>query len=443
VAAEYLLPILIIAFLILLNGLFVAAEFAIIAAPKTRITQLADNGSIPARHILKILEDPAKQNLYLTSSQFGITIASLGLGSYGEEVLAEWFLTWFSGMRVINQVLAHTLASIIAVALLTYLHVVLGEMIPKSIALQSAESTVIKLNSPMTVIQKIFAPIIWLLNGIANQIVKMMGIPPADIHSRILTPAEIEYVVDESSAEGLLQDKETLFIENILDLPDRSVAQVMTPRTQMVALSLDQDRAELMKQITNTLKSRFPVYQESIDEIIGILHIKDLARSMVNPDQEVINLENLLHDPVFIPDSLSVEKALKQFRSENIQIAIVIGEYGETAGILTLEDLIEEVVGEIQDEFDQEITPIEVINQNKIRVRGDVILDEINQHYDLDLDHPDAYTIGGLVMSLLERIPQPGDHVAYQEIDITVEAVERLAVQSVIIYFPPEKVSDH
>ena len=215
---DIFLPILIIAILVLLNGLFVAAEFAIVAAPKTRITQLADRGSKVALTVLKILNNPQKQNEYITTAQVGITIASLGLGMYGETVIASWIFDLFHSLEIdsISSAATHTIATVISVGLLTYVHVVIGEMIPKSLALQNAEQTVMALHPPMSFTEKIFTPIVWLLNKFSNAITKLLGIPEASKSSLLFTSAELEYLVDESSESGMLEPSDQLFIQNIL-----------------------------------------------------------------------------------------------------------------------------------------------------------------------------------------------------------------------------------
>ncbi|KAA3647743.1 MAG: HlyC/CorC family transporter [Chloroflexi bacterium] len=433
-----LIPIGIISILIFLNGLFVAAEFAIVAAPRTRISQRAEEGSGIAKRVLLILLDPARQNSYLATAQVGITIVSLGLGMYGEEVLAEWLLEPLEHYGGFGDALAHTLAAVIAVAILTYLHVVLGEMIPKSLALQASERTVLALNQPMTILGAIFSPAVWLLNNMANAFTRLIGIRPPESEARLLTPQELEFIVEESSEGGLLEASDQLFFENILDLQERTVEQVMTSRTHIVGIQADDDLSSTLELTCSSTKTRYPVYEDGVDNIIGVIHIKDIARN-INSVGNGTKVRELLRPTTFIPETLSLHSAVAQFRRENLQIAIVLDEYGGTAGIVTLEDLVEEVVGEIQDEFDSETTPIQIIDKNTLRVRGDVILDEINQLHDTHLSHTDAQTIGGLAMALLGRIPEPGDHIKAGEVRLEVESIKRFAVESLLVFLPQEE----
>jgi CBS domain containing-hemolysin-like protein len=430
------IPILIISILIILNGIFVAAEFAIVAVPRTRIAQLAEEGSNVAQRTLKILLEPSLQNRYIATAQVGITIVSLGLGMYGEEVIAHWLESAFHNIESLAEPIAETLATILAVGILTYFHVVIGEMIPKSLALQSSEPTALRLARPMAAMERLFLPIVAVLNGLGNLIIRLIGIPQADTEDRLFTPEELEFIVEESSEGGLLDPSEQLFIENIFDLQERTVEQVMTPRTQVVGISADASEKTIMQVICETRKSRYPIYDPDLDHIIGLLHIKDFARHQISSSEKPVDLRSIMRPVSFIPETLQLGQLLIQFRIEQIQFGVAVDEFGGTAGIVTIEDLVEEVVGEIQDEFDREILPIEVLETGMLRVRGDLLLDELNQHYDVDLEMEDAFTVGGLVMTLLGRIPTVGDRVVHERLVFQVEAIERLAVQSVLIELP-------
>ncbi len=433
---EYLIPGAIILILIVLNGIFVAAEFAIVTAPRTRMVQLAEDGLAAARHVVQVQRDPDLQNRYITTAQVGITIVSLGLGMYGEHVVADWLLVPLESLGRLAEPAAHTVATILAVALLTYLHVVIGEMVPKTLALQSPEPTVLRLDRSMVLVDRLFRPLILVLNALGDRVVRMLGIPPVDHSARLFSPEELEMIVEESFEGGLLEPAEQLLLENIFDLRERTVGQVMTPRTRVVGVSMDSSQEQVLDLLCETRKSRYPVYEGDLDQVVGVLHIKDLARQRVHSHEEW-DLEKLCRPVVFVPESLPLEQVLIRFQGEQLQIAVVIDEYGGMAGMVTLEDLVEEVVGEILDEFDHELVPVEELEQRRLRVRGDLILDELNQLYDLTLEHPDADTVGGLVMALLGRIPHPEDQVEFGGVGFRVEEVEGLAVQTVIVRLPP------
>ncbi|MFQ5613579.1 MAG: hemolysin family protein [Anaerolineae bacterium] len=439
--SEIVVPLVIISLLILLNGIFVAAEFSIVAVPPTRMTHLAGGGQRVAGRVLRILRNPALQNRYLATAQLGITVVSLGLGMYGEQVVAGWFLVPLARLGGLGETLAHSLATVLAIGALTYLHVVLGEMVPKSLALQFAERTVLNLVGPMALLERLMLPVVAVFNGIGGSITRLLGIPPAGRQARLVSPEELELIVEESFEGGLIEAAEQRFIENIFDLHERTAGQVMTPRTRIVGLPATATESEVLRRIYEAHYSRYPIYEENLDAIIGVLHLKDLARHRVHPDGP-FDLRQLARPPIFVPESLSLEQMLIQFQRERIQLAVIIDEFGGTAGLVTLEDLIEEVVGEIQDEFDQELPLIEEIKPGQLRVRGDLILDELNQLYDLDLDHPEADTVGGLLMASLGRIPRPGDVTHEAGVTFQVEAIEGLAVQTALVELPPAGDTD-
>ncbi len=363
---EYGVPIFIILFLCLINGFFVAAEFAVAGASRPRVAGLAEAGSDSAQRVLLILNDPQAINRYLSTAQIGITIASLGLGMYGEHAVAEWLIGPLEHLGWISTAAAHTLAFVISVAMLTYLHMVLGEMIPKSIALQSATMTAIQLSAAMELTDKLFRPITSILNWIGNYIMHLLRIPVANADARLVSTTELAYIVEESSEGGLLEPSEQIFLENVIDFSQRSVSQVMTPRTRMAALSVEADRMATLTLICEERHSRYPIYEEDRDNILGILHVKDVARHLVTDSSEW-NLRSLLRPAVFVPESISLDEMLAQFRAQHFQVAIVVDEYGGTSGIVTLEDLAEEIVGEIQDEFDEELPPFVALDEHTLR----------------------------------------------------------------------------
>lgn len=438
---EVFVPLAIISVLILLNGLFVAAEFSLIAAPPTRIAQKADAGSTDARRVLSILRNPTAQNRYLATAQIGITVVSLGLGMYGEHAIAEWLLDPLEHYTSLAAPLAHTIATVVSVAILTYLHVVLGEMVAKSLALSHAETMSLSVSLPMWVLERLLSPVIFILNGLGNLVTRLLGVPPAESHARLLSPQELEYIVDESYAGGLIESAEQLFIENIFDLKERTVGQVMTPRTRIVGIAVDEDEETVLNLVCETRHSRYPIYERSLDQIIGLLHVKDLARYRLKPDT-LFDLHAFarLRPVPYVPDTVTLDAMLVRFRQERISLAIVVDEFGGTAGLLTLEDLVEEVVGEIQDEFDEETAPFEQVDAHTLRVQGSLLLDELNQHFDLDLNHPEVNTVGGLIMTELGRIPEAGDEVDVEGIRFSVEEVEGMAVQTAQMRLPDSAV---
>jgi len=290
----------------------------------------------------------------------------------------------------------------------------------------------------MNVLRKLLLPAVVVLNGIGNAVVRLLGIPPVDARSRLFSPEDLEYLMEESAEVGLMEADEQLFIENILDLRDRTVGQIMTPRRHVVGLSITASEQETIDLVCEERHSRYPVYNKDLDDIVGVLHAKTLARQQASEGQITFDLRSLARPVTYVPESLPLDEMLTRFRRDRRQLAVVVDEYGGTAGLVTLEDIIEEVVGEILDEFDQELPPSEVLERGLIRARGDLLVDELNQIYDLSLKHPEADTIGGLIMASLGRLAEPGDSITVEGIRFQVEAVEGRAVQTALVHLPKE-----
>ena len=431
---SYLISILIILFLIAMNGLFVAAEFAIVTAPRPKLRGLVNEGSKKAAQLLNILSSPELQNRYITTAQVGITIASLGLGMYGEHVIADWLISPLHNFTEMSEGLAHTISTVLSVGFQTYLHVVLGEMIPKSYALHTASQTVMVLYTPLNIAERLFFPVVYILNKISLSVIKNLSLTQSEENSRLLTSDDLEFVVEESMESGFLESTDQLFIENILDLDERTARQVMTPRNRIFAISIDTPPEKIIQLICETNKTRYPIFDSTLDNILGVLHLKDLARWQTKHGGTPENIHTLLRPVIFIPESLPLSKLLYKFRAEQSHIAIALDEFGGTSGIITLEDLIEEVVGEILDEFDQEMPPFEKLADDTIRVRGDVILEELEQHFNLVFDeNNEAISIGGYIMSKLGSIPKPNETISTKGFNLTVEKVDGLAIISVLI----------
>lgn len=436
---DILIPLLIIAILIFLNGLFVAAEFAIVTVPKTRITKLAQKSN-DAKRVLDVLKSPDAQNRYITTAQVGITFASLGLGMYGEHTFAVWIEGWLHNLDQIAEPMAHTLGTLLAVGLLTYLHVVLGEMIPKSLSLQSAVSMSILLSVPMRLLEILFKPFVWLLTNIGSFTVRALGIP--DSENQVFTSDELEYIIEESLESGLLESSDHIFIDNIFDLQERIIEQAMTPRNRLIAIPCETNWDDVMSLVCESNKTRYPVYEDSLDQIIGVIHIKDLAREAARDNGKQFKLRDHVRPVIFVPESLQLSKLLLRFRKEGLQLAIALDEFGGTAGLITLEDLVEEVVGEIQDEFDEEEHPIIETNPGRLRVRGDVILDELEQLHNLKFGETEANTVGGYIMEKLGRIPKLNDQIKSNKLKLYVDVIDGMAVKWAIIEYPPPSTSN-
>lgn len=440
----WLLTIAVILFFVLLNGIYVAAEFSIIGVRATQLEQMVDQGHGRARSVLVILNSREKQDSYIATAQLGITIASLALAMVGEpriaHIIEPWLAQWGFSPEVVE-----TIGYFVALGLLTYLHVVLGEMVPKSLALTDAPKMVLWLARPMQISHMILEHPVRALNRVGLWLLHLFRIPPAEGHARISSPEEIELIVTESTEGGLLNEEEQEMILNIFEFSERTVGQVMTPRTKVQAIPYDVSRETVFKIVTESRHSRFPVYVKDRDHIIGILHLKDLIRQAVDAPGR-FNLRSILRAAPAVPEDLPVETLLAAFKRQRLHMAVVLDEFGGMAGVVTLEDLVEEVVGEVRDEFDQEKEPFMEIGPGVLEVAGDYLLDDFDEGFWGDeASLPDVDTVGGLAITILGRPPQVGDEMVFNNtVHLKVLAVDRRAISRLRIEFPtPEQDDSH
>ncbi len=433
--------------LVLINGFFVASEFSIIGVRAGQMEEKAGEGHGAARRVLSVLISSTRQDEFIATAQLGITIASLGLGMYGEPHIAhiiEPYLTEWLGSEP-DPALVSTLGYLVAVSLLTYIHIVVGEMLPKSIALSTPARAAMIVIAPMTAAQQLFKLPVRILNGIGALLLRLFRIPPAQGHDRLHTPEEIRLIVEASTERGLLNLSEEELIRNIFDFGDRHVGQVMTPRTKVQAISCDMSYAEMKQFVTASRHSRFPVYEDDLDHIIGILHLKDLVRYELDGGAGPFDLRQAVRAAPAVPEAVYVSELLDDFRRRRLHMAIVLDEFGGLAGIVTLEDLVEEVVGEVRDEFDQEKEPLELIEPGLLEVAGNFLVEDLIA-YGLDLgnenDLPDVDTVGGLIITWLGRPPLVADTVSHRNITLNVTEVDGLAVGRATIEFPPSMLED-
>ncbi|MFO7682081.1 MAG: hemolysin family protein [Chloroflexota bacterium] len=435
-----LLVVVIILLLVALNGFFVAAEFGIIGVRPTQLEEIngEDKGG-KRKTVLGILDSRTKQDRYIATAQLGITIASLGLAMYAEPQIAHFLepyvaRLWFEP----SPVLVRSIGYFLGLSLLTYLHVVLGEMVPKSLALADAPKVVLALTHPMQIAQTILIIPVRILNGIGNLLLRLFKVPPAEGHQRVLSPEEIELLVSESVEGGLLKVGEEEMIRNIFDFSDRVAGQVMTPRMRVQVIPLDIAKETLLKIVTESRHSRFPVYDNDQDHIVGIVHLKDMIRQTMKPDT-TFDIRLILRAAPAVPEDYPVEALLAAFKRQRLHMAIVLDEFGGMAGVVTLEDLVEEVVGEVRDEFDLEHEPYVEIEPGMLEVSGDYLVDNLIEDVYLGAEEelPDVETVGGLVVSKLGRPPVVGDAVVYHDtVTITVLDVDRRAVTRAKVEFP-------
>ncbi len=438
--------------LIFINGLFVAAEFATVSARRTRISQMAGSGNRLAKTLYPIVSDSQMLDRYIAACQLGITASSLVLGAFGQNVLASrlieplasaliWFDSQVGGINLSTELAATALATSIAVAfvllLLTLLQVVLGELFPKSVALQYPERMALATVVPVRWAMVIFRPLIWFFNGSGNLVLRLMRVDTQTSHGHIHSPEEIEILVAESHEGGLLDDEERQMLRNAFRLRDLTARQVMVHRTRIVSAPVGSSVVELLEIALKVGHTRIPLYQETIDNVIGFVHIKDLFRLYVNGNE---NLAEILRDVVHVPETLPIVGVWETLRTKRQYMSIVFDEFGGTAGLVTYEDLIEEIFGELQDEFDDEMALISLDDKGRIYLRGDLLVSDVNEYLQLELPNV-ADTLGGLMLSELGRLPREGDEVVVNNTTIRVESMEDRSVSEVSIQKAPAEVS--
>ncbi len=439
-----LLAVVILALLIFINALFVAAEFSTVSSRRTRVNQMAGSGNRFARMLLPIVEDSQSLDRFVAACQIGITASSLVLGSYGQNVftdplalrltqLLDWLAPRLSGLGISADVLSAALATSISAAIilviLTFLQVILGELFPKSVAVQYPERLAMITVLPVKWAVFLFRPLIWIFNGSGNLILRMMGVDIRGDQGKAHSPEEIEILVTESHEGGLLDDEERQMLRNAFRMRDLTARQVMVHRTRIIAAPVDSNVEDIMNLALEVGHTRIPLYQDSIDKIIGFVHIKDLFRLYVS---EIENLAEILREIVFIPETIPVGDVWEILGDKSQYMAIVFDEFGGTAGLITFEDLIEEIFGELQDEFDDETALISLDAQGRVHLRGDLLVADVNEYLGLKLPET-ADTLGGLVQSALGRSPSIGDVVKIGDTVIRVEDKDDLSVSEVSI----------
>jgi CBS domain containing-hemolysin-like protein len=432
---DSLTPALIVFVLVLLNALFVAAEFAIVGAPRAAIDSLAASGSRTARGVQRILRDPKLQDRFIATAQLGITVASLGLGMYGEHEIADRMAPLLERAGLGEWIAVHAVSSVIAVALLTYLHIVLGEMVPKSIALQYAERSALWICGPMRWVQRLVFPFVVALNGIGNGLLRLIGVHrEVSAHEQYYTPEELQFIVEESEERGVIRGESGRMMLELFEFGDLTAAGVMVPRVAVIGLPIDATSDELRDVMAESPHTRYPVYEQDLDHVLGMVHIKEVLRALMRGAP--LSSAPLRPMPV-VPETAPLDDVIAVMRRDASQMVVVIDEHGGTAGTLTLADLFEEVVGEIA-ESATEVPDIRREEDGRLRVLGAVRLTEVGERFDLDLEHGDVESISGLVLMLLGRPPKVGDTVDFGRVHIEVTAIRGRGVEEALVSLEPE-----
>ncbi len=415
------LPILIIVLLIAVNGIFVAAEFALVMAPRAAIERLAEQGVRTAVSLSRVLANPLLQDRCIATAQLGITLASLGLGMYGEHVLADWIGHGLSMIGTPSWLGAHALASFLSIGLLTYLHIVLGEMVPKSLALQRPDEMALWLIWPVQWTQYAVFPLVFALAGLGNGLLQLFGIRRQTAHEHFYTAEELQYAVQESQEGGLLRAESGRVMSDLLEFGEITAGEVMVPRTKAVGVPLGASPEEVKQIIRTSRHSRYPVYQKDLDHIVGVAHLKELFQGVLAGK---VLLEAMVRPVPRVPEGLTLDRVLEAMRGNGAQMAVVMDEHGGTAGILTMEDLFEEVVGDIE-EPDGIPSHAQIYRDDEgvVHVDGALRLPEVGEEFGIELEHEEVDSVSGLVLLLLGRPAEIGDAVEYESLRFEVTAI--------------------
>jgi len=405
--------------LILLNAFFVAAEFALVRVRESRVLQLEQEGSARAGVVRNVLRD---LDAYLSVCQVGITVASLALGWVGEPAVSALLRPLFEGLGVGNESLIELISVVLGFAIITYAHLVFGEQAPKYFSIQRAEGTSLWISRPLKIFMFLFRPLVWLVNASTNLILRPWGIrlgEEMEAHSE----EELRIMISSSTSSGVLDPHEREYLNNIFDFGDRVAREIMVPRPDIEALPSDAPLDELVERAAFGRYTRYPVYEDDVDHVLGAVHVKDLFRA-AKEDGDTFDIKPLIRECLVVPETKRIEEILREFQKRKLQMAIVIDEWGSVEGLITIEDVLEEIVGEIQDEFDEDEASIEPLGDDSYAIDGRIPITEVNQYFNLDLPHEDFDTIGGYILGSLGRPPEAGDVVEAEDTTLRVKSVD-------------------
>ncbi len=407
------------------NAFFVAAEYALVTARRARLNEFAETGNRRASIALRIMDSPAR---FIGTVQLGITAFSIALGAVGEPIVEHW---------LDEPLLSTGVAFILSFAFVTYLHVVFGELVPKAISLSKNEQTALWVALPIEAVYIVTYPLVWLLQSSSNAFTRLFGIQPAPAGVVAHTEDDIRMIVAQAEDTGVIREAEEEMLYKVFDFADKEVADVMVPRPDVVALSIDLPPDECLAAVIESPYTRYPVYRGSLENVVGILHVRDLFSALNEQGFENVRVEELIRPSPMVPETKDLAAMLAEFRRANQHMAIVVDEYGTMVGIVTLEDLLEEIVGEIEDEFDLPDESIERLPDGRMRIDGTFPIDDFNEQFGTALPIEDYHTVGGFVFGLLGRAPELGDEVEFDGCRFKVLEVEGSRIERIEVELPP------
>jgi CBS domain containing-hemolysin-like protein len=416
------LELVAVAVLVLLNGYFVAAEYALVTVRRTRMNELEQEGNRRARLVLRLTAEPPR---FIAAMQLGVTVTSLAIGALGEHALTKLF----------DPVMATIIAVILALLLLTFFHVVIGELVPKGISLGYSEQTALLVALPVRAFFIVFKPLIWFLQRSSDITLRALGLEPPGADGAAYSEAELKMLLERSTVEGELEEEEQEMLYKVFDFADKEATDVMKPRPEVVALSAELPPEEALRAVLESPYTRYPVYKESPEHIIGVLHLRDLLNALNERGMAEVQIEEILRPPYIVPETKDIAALLTEFRRTNQHMAIVVDEYGDMEGIVTLEDVLEEIVGEIEDEFDLPDESIERVDEHRIRIDGTFPIDDFNEQFATSLPIEDYHTMGGYVFGVLGRAPEVGDEIEDDGLRFKVLEVEGTRIERIEVEF--------
>ncbi len=430
-----------IAIMVSFNALYVGAEFATVQSRKTRISQMAANGDKTAQKLLPIMEDGKRLDNYIATCQIGITISSLVLGAYGQGSVAAKLAPVLAGLGNWADATAETISATLMLILLTILQVVMGELLPKSLALQFPEKVALYTLAPMRWSEMVLKPFVWFFNGSGNILMRLIGLDHGHGHGNVHSPEEIELLVSDSTEGGLLDEDERQMLRNAFRLRDLTARQVMTPRTKIIAAPIDSAPATVLKTAIDSGFSRIPIYEDNSDQIKGYVHVKDLFKLTLKNEG---SLKEIMREVIYVPETLPVANLWVELGDTLRYLAIVLDEYGGTDGMVTIEDLVEEITGEVQDEFDNEVALVSAGKDGRVYLKAELLIVDINEYYDMSFTTELADTIGGLVFTKLGHVAEVGDEIELGETNtkVRVEQIDGLTITEVSLLLPGAKNAD-
>jgi CBS domain containing-hemolysin-like protein len=423
------LELVAVALIVAANAFFVAAEYGLVTVRRTRMQELDAQGSRPARRVLRLLEQPPR---FISAIQLGVTLSSLALGAIGEPVVSRILErpldllpeSWHTGV-------ATTISVILAFTILSYFHVVMGEIVPKSFTLEHPERVALLAAGPISAFYVIFRPFIWVLVRTSGAVLRWFGVTASSGVTLVHSEEELKMLVTASREKGVLEEEEQEMLHKVFEFADKDAVDVMVPRPDVVAVPVELPVQEVLALVLSHPFTRYPVFEEELDDIVGVLHVRDLFSALHERGLESTNLRTILREAIMVPETKPLDELLAEFQRTSNHLAIVVDEYGSVEGLVTLEDLLEEIVGEIGDEFDLPDAGILRIGRGRVRLVGSFPIDEFNERFGKSLPVDDYHTIGGFVFGELGRAPRVGDTVAFDGARFEVSAIDGSRIREV------------